>query len=155
MTGIIQAQQEGQRLSLLTGLITSDGDVWWRVLGVYEGDVNCGSIEVWEWLLKLIKCCQVFSSFHGIWPFLDLHALLNACHEPRLTICGLISPSCVFVFVFVCSYVVICEFDFWIIFFPIDSGLEFYPFPQRRCLCVFFFVFVCLCLFVMVCLSMP
>ena len=47
--GIIQAQQEGQRLTTLTGLITSvKEDVWWRVLGFNEGDVNCGSIEVWE-----------------------------------------------------------------------------------------------------------
>ena len=47
--GIIQAQQEGQRLTTLTGLITSvKEDVWWRVLGVNEADVNCGSIEVWE-----------------------------------------------------------------------------------------------------------
>ena len=51
MVGIIQAQQEGQRLTTfaLTGLITSvKEDVWWRVLGVNEGGVNCGSIEVWE-----------------------------------------------------------------------------------------------------------
>ena len=61
--GIIQAQQEGQRLTTLTGLITSvKEDVWWRVLGVNEGDVNCGSIEVWEWLLKNTVDFAFFSS---------------------------------------------------------------------------------------------
>ena len=63
MIGIIQAQQEGQRLTTLTGLITSvKEDVWWRVLGVNEGDVNCGSIEVWEWLLKNTVDFAFFSS---------------------------------------------------------------------------------------------
>ena len=51
--GIVRAQQEGHTLSkLLTGLITLrlvEGDVLWRVS---EDDVNCGSIEVCEWLLK-------------------------------------------------------------------------------------------------------
>ena len=47
--GTIQAQQEGQRLTSWTGLVTSvNGDAWWRFLGVNEGDVDCGSIEVWE-----------------------------------------------------------------------------------------------------------
>ena len=51
--GIVRAQQEGHTLSkFLTGLITLrlvEGDVLWRVS---EDDVNCGSIEVCEWLLK-------------------------------------------------------------------------------------------------------
>ena len=47
--GTIQAQQEGQRLTTWTGLVVSvNGDAWWRFLGVNEGDVDWGSIEVWE-----------------------------------------------------------------------------------------------------------
>ena len=58
--GIIQAQQEGQRLTTLTGFITSvREDVWWRVLGVNEGDVNCGSIE--EQITKFVMWGGGFS----------------------------------------------------------------------------------------------
>ena len=56
--GIIQAQQEGQRLTTLTGLITSvKEDVWWRVLGVNEGEyitpdiVNILTISYMYWQL--------------------------------------------------------------------------------------------------------